>query len=167
MPHLILCSHISDQIFIPTLFTHMNWACRGILFFGPAPGDLERGQKVKYHLISFTKSISKIFYTKLCVCSHKWKMQNISDRTFILSPGSCLGALGVPRGSKKYFKHGHVNYEIDGDDEQNRNTRKSFHPKAKLVTLGLGQISNITKFRYLVNFKDFYTKLCCVLTNKI
>ena len=44
------------------------------------------------------------------------KMQNISDGTFILLPGSCprdgtLGA-GVPRGSI-FFKHGHVAYQID------------------------------------------------------
>ena len=32
----------------------------------------------------------KDFYTKFCVCAHKWKIQNISDRIFILSPGSCL-----------------------------------------------------------------------------
>ena len=32
------------------------------------PGE---GQKVKCLLISITKSISKIFYSKLCVCSHK------------------------------------------------------------------------------------------------
>ena len=48
-----------------------------------------RGQKVQYHLILITKSISKIFYTKLFVCSHKLKIQNISDGIFILSPGSC------------------------------------------------------------------------------
>ena len=38
----------------------------------------------------------KGFYTKLCVCSHKWKIQNISDGIFILSPGSCPrgGTLG-------------------------------------------------------------------------
>ena len=30
-------------------------------FFGPAPGALGRGQEVKYHLISITKSISKFF----------------------------------------------------------------------------------------------------------
>ena len=30
-----------------------------------------------------------------------------------------FGALGVPRGSKK-FKHGHVIYQIDGDDKQKR-----------------------------------------------
>ena len=33
--------------------------------------------------------------------------------------GGTLGRLGVPRGSNK-FKHGHVAYQIDGDDEQNR-----------------------------------------------
>ena len=67
----------------------------------------------------------KDFYTKLCVCSHKWKIQNISDGIFILPPGSCprggtwghWGAQGV---KKNFFKHGHVAYQIEGDDEQNR-----------------------------------------------
>ena len=38
----------------------------------------------------------KDFYTKFCVCSHKWKIQNISDGIFILLPGSCpkCGTLG-------------------------------------------------------------------------
>ena len=41
---------------------------------------------------------------------------------FILSPRSCPrgGALGVPRRSIFFFKHGHVAYQIDWDDEQNR-----------------------------------------------
>ena len=30
-------------------------------FLAPPPGALGRGQKVKYHLISITKSITKIF----------------------------------------------------------------------------------------------------------
>ena len=30
------------------------------------------------------------------------------------------GMQGVPRWSKKNFKHGHVAYQIDVDDEQNR-----------------------------------------------
>ena len=65
----------------------------------------------------------KDFYTKLYVCSHKWKIQNISDGIFIPSPGSCPrgGTLGVPRGSIFfYFKHGHVAYQIEGDDKQNK-----------------------------------------------
>ena len=41
----------------------------------------------------------------------------------ILSPGSCprgvtLGRLGSP--GSHFFEHGHVAYQIDGDDEQNR-----------------------------------------------
>ena len=82
----------------------MNEACNGI-FFAPPPGALGRGQKIKYHLISITKSISKIFYTKLCVLS---------------CPRSELfGCWGCP-GGQKIFKHGHVAYQIEGDDKQNR-----------------------------------------------
>ena len=92
-------------------------------FFATPPGACGSGQ------ISFNfnyKVNFKDFFTKLCLRSHKWKIQNISDRIFILLPGSCprgggtLGALGVPRGSKKIFKHGHVAFQSDGDDEQNR-----------------------------------------------
>ena len=40
---------------------------------------------------------------------------------WVLLPGSELGVLGVPKGSKNlFFKHGHVVYQINGDDEQNR-----------------------------------------------
>ena len=104
----------------------MNGACNVKLFLAPPPGVLRRGQKVKYHLISITKSISKIFYQTLCVFS-QMKDTKISDRIFILTPGawSCprggtLGRWGCPSGHKKFFfKHGHVVYQIDGDDEQN------------------------------------------------
>ena len=55
-------------------------------------------------------------------------IQNISDRIFILSPGTCPSggtlehwARACPGGQKFiFFKHGHVAYQIDGDDEQNR-----------------------------------------------
>ena len=33
---------------------------------------------------------------------------------------SDFGALGVPRGRLLFFKYGHVAYQIDGDDKQNR-----------------------------------------------
>ena len=72
-----------------------------------------------------------------------------------------LGALGVPRGSKNFFfKHGHVAYQIDGDDEQNR-MRVKFSSQGQTGDLGVrskGQIS--LNFGCHVNFKDFYTKLC-------
>ena len=38
----------------------MNGARNVKKFLAPPPGALGRGQKVKYHLISITKSISKI-----------------------------------------------------------------------------------------------------------
>ena len=39
---------------------------------------------------------------------------------WVMPQGWDFGALGVPRGSNKKFKHGHVAYQIDWDDEQNR-----------------------------------------------
>ena len=101
----------------------MNGACNVKLFFGPAPWGHGEGSKGQISFNFNYKVNFKDFYTKLCVCSHKLKIQNISDGIFILSPGSCPrgGTLGVPRGSNKiFFKHSHVVYQIDGDDEQNR-----------------------------------------------
>ena len=41
-------------------------------FLAPPPGALGRGQKVKYHLISITKSISEIFIPNfVCVLTKK------------------------------------------------------------------------------------------------
>ena len=49
-----------------------EWACNVKLFLAPPPGALWRGQKVKYHLISITKSISKIFIPNfVCVLTNK------------------------------------------------------------------------------------------------
>ena len=68
----------------------------------------------------------KDFYTKFCVCFHKCQIQIISDRILILSPRSCprggtLGHWGYPGGlTIFFFKHGHVAYQIDGNDEQNK-----------------------------------------------
>ena len=68
-------------------------------FFWP-PGVLGRRQKVKYHLISITKSISKSFIPNfVCVFSQMNNTKHIR-RVFILSPGSCprggtWGYLGV------------------------------------------------------------------------
>ena len=74
-----------------------------------------------------------------------------------------FGALGVPRRVKKvfFFKHGHVTYQIDRDDEQNK-VQVKFSSKGQTGDLGVrskGQIS--LNFGYHVNF-NFYTKL----TNK-
>ena len=39
---------------------------------------------------------------------------------WVMPQGWDFGALGVPRWLKKKFKHGHVAYQIDKDDKQNR-----------------------------------------------
>ena len=50
----------------------MNGARNLKIFLAPPPGALERGQKVKFHLISITKSISKIFIPKfVCVLTNE------------------------------------------------------------------------------------------------
>ena len=50
----------------------MKGACNGKHFLAPPPWALGRGQKVKYHLISITKSISKIFVPKfVCVLTNE------------------------------------------------------------------------------------------------
>ena len=41
--------------------THVNGMYNSTIFWYSPPGALGRGQKVKYHLISITKSILKIF----------------------------------------------------------------------------------------------------------
>ena len=52
--------------------SHMNGACNVNFFFGLPPGAFGRGQKVKYHLISITKSISMIFVPNfVCVLTNE------------------------------------------------------------------------------------------------
>ena len=49
-----------------------EWGANVKKFLTPHPGALGRGQKVKYHLISITKSISKIFIPNfVCVLTNE------------------------------------------------------------------------------------------------
>ena len=69
-------------------------------------------------------SISKIFLPNfVCVLTNE-RYKTYQTGFFFLSSGSCprggtLGHWGCP-GGQFFFKHGHVAYQIDGDDEQNR-----------------------------------------------
>ena len=94
-------------------------------FLAPHPGALGRGQKVKYHLISITKSISKIFIPNfVCVLTNeRYKTYQTGFLLYRLGHAAGLGLRGTggAQGSKNnFFKHGHVAYQIDGDDKQNR-----------------------------------------------
>ena len=95
-------------------------------FWAPPPGALGRGQKVKYHLISITKSISKIFIPNfVCVLTnerYKTDRMGFSFCPLGHAPGVGLWGPGGAQGGQKFFffKHGHVVYQIDGHDKQNR-----------------------------------------------
>ena len=67
----------------------MNGMCTGKLLLGPAPWGPGEGSKDQISINFNYKVNFKDSYTKLCVCTHKLKIQNISDGIFILSPGSC------------------------------------------------------------------------------
>ena len=70
-------------------------------------------------------SISKIFIPNfVCVLTnerYKTYQTGFLFCPYVMPQGWDFGALGVPRGSNNFFfKHGHVAYQIDGDDEQNK-----------------------------------------------
>ena len=127
----------------------MNGACNSS-FFGLAPRNPGEGSKGQlYHLISIIKSISKISIPNLCSFSQmrdakhiRWDFNSVA---LVMPQGWDFGVLVMPRGVKKkifFFKHGHVAYQIDGDDELNRMQVK-FSSYGHTVDLGVrskGQI---------------------------
>ena len=66
-------------------------------FFAPPPGALRRGQKVKYHLISITKSISKIFIPNfVCVLTNeRYKTYQMGFSLCSLGHASGVGLWGT------------------------------------------------------------------------
>ena len=103
----------------------MNGACNSKKNLAPPPGALGRGEKVKYHLISITKSISKIFIPNfVCVLTNERYKTYQTGYSFCRlghARGVGLRGAGCTQGVKSYFfKHDHVSYQIDRDDEQNR-----------------------------------------------
>ena len=76
---------------------------------------------------------------------------------WVMPWGWDLGALGVPRGSTFFFKHGHVAYQIDGDDKQNK-MQVTFSSRGQTGDLGTrskGQISLTCQFQ-----RFLYQTLC-------
>ena len=104
----------------------MNGACNSQFFFALPPRALGRGQKVKYHLISITKSISKIFIPNFgCVLAnerYKTYQKGFSFCCLGHAPRVGLRGTGGAQGVKIifFFKQGQVVYQINGDDKQNR-----------------------------------------------
>ena len=72
------------------------------------PRPLGMGQKVKYHLITITKSISKILYQTLCVFSQTYQAGFYSV-SWVMPQG---WDLGVIRGQKSISVLLYVRYAI-------------------------------------------------------
>ena len=86
----------------------MNGACNVKLFLALPPGALGRGQKVKYHLISITKSISMIFIRN-CVCvltNERYKTYQTGFSFCLLgyAPGVELRGAGGAQGVNFFFQ---------------------------------------------------------------
>ena len=88
-------------------------------------------------------SISKIFIPN-CVCVLINERYKTYQTGFLFchlghAQGVGLWGTGGTQGVNHFFfKHGHVAYQINGDDEQNK-MQVTFHPRVKLVTFGRGQ----------------------------
>ena len=145
-----------------------EWGAQRQFFFGNAswgPGEGSKGQ-----IFNFNYKVNfKDFYSKLCVCSHKWKIQNISDGIFILSPWSCprggtLGHWGCPGGQKKNFQTWSCCISNRRGWQAEQNSSNIFILGSNWWPWGEFKRSNIIKMSIS---KIFYTKLfVCVLTNK-
>ena len=69
----------------------MNGA-RNVNFLAPHPGALGNGQKIKYHLISITKSISKILIPNfVCVLTNEKYKLTYQTGFLFCRPGHALG----------------------------------------------------------------------------
>ena len=123
-------------------------------FLAPPPKALERGQKVKYHLISITKSISKIF-----IPNFVWVLTNERYKTYQTGFSFCclghaqgvgLWGTGGAQGVNFFFSPNMVMWHIKSTGITNRKKKckLNFHPR-------VNSNSNI----FIPNF-------VCVLTNK-
>ena len=98
-----------------------EWSVQRQFFFAPPLGGA-KGQ------ISFNFNYKVIFqrflYQTLCVFSQmkdkKHIRRDFHSVAWVMPKGWDFGGLGVYKGSFFFFKHAHVAYQIDGDDEQSR-----------------------------------------------
>ena len=128
-------------------------------FFGRAPWSPGEGSKGH---ISFNFNYKVNFKFLYVLTNERYKT---SDGILILLPGSCprgwtLGRWGAEGVKHFFFKHDHVAYLIEGDDEQNR-MQVSFSSKG--LTGDLGVRSNITEFSFTCQFQRFLYHTLCVL----
>ena len=138
--------------------TKVQWHC-----LAPPPGVLDPKSQKAFNFIYKVNFI--VFFIPNFVCVLANERYTTYQTGFLFfhlghAPGVGLWGTGLPRRSKIiFFKHVHMAYQIDGNDEQNRMKVKfsSFGQTGDHGVRSKGQIS--LNFCYHVNFKDFYTKL--------
>ena len=95
-------------------------------FFGPAPWGPEEGSKGQISLnLNYKAKFQRFLIPNfVCVFSQMKDIKHIRPHfdsdAWVMPQGWDFGTLGVRRGKQFFFKHCHVAYRIDGDDEQNR-----------------------------------------------
>ena len=113
---------------------------------------LGRGQRSNIIKFRLPCQFQRFLYQTLCVFSQMKDTKHIRREFYsvawVMPQRWDFGALGVPRGSKK-IKHGHVAYQIDGHDEQNRMqvTFSSYGQTGDLEARSKGQISLTCQFQ--------------------
>ena len=125
------------------------------------PRPLGPSGVVKYHLISITKSFSKIFIPNfVCVLTNERYKTYQTGFVFCPlghAPGVGLWGAGGAQGVNFFFLNMVMWYiKLTGMTSRTK-CKKHFHPRVNLVTLGRGQK---VKYHKHVNFKDFNTKFC-------
>ena len=149
-------------------------ACSRAQLFGSPPSvALGRGKKVKYHLISFTKSISKIFKPNfVCLLANERYISYLTRFSFVawvMPQGWDLGVLGGGgrggwRVKNLIFPEFNQIWFVSYSHEWHVQRHNILVPAP--WGLGEGPKGGISlNFNYKVNSKKNYTKLC-VSSNK-
>ena len=91
-------------------------------------GEVKRSNIIKFRL---PRQFLRFFIPNFCVFSQMKNTKHIRrdfhSVTWVMSQGWNFERWGCPGIKNIIFKHGHVAYQIDGDDEQNRiHTSKNF-----------------------------------------
>ena len=146
--------------------TDKNGVCNVKLFWGPPPGALGRGQKVKYHLISITKIFIPNFVCVLTNERYKTYQTGFSFCPPGHAPGVGLwGAGGAQEGQKIFFQTWSSGISNWRGWRAEQNASKIFILGSNWWPWGKvkGQIS--LNFSFNVNFNEFYT-IFCVCSHK-
>ena len=140
----------SNQIWCVS-FLH-EWGVQRQIFLAPSPGALGRGQKVKYHLISITKSISKIFIPNfVCVLTNeRYKTYQTGFSFCRLGHAPALGLWGAG-GAQGVNFYGDARTYIERYTSPNETFDYDYPHSNALLTFSLQ--------------KDSESVLCCAYTS--